>query len=141
MIYVIGSLFWIIPQLSHFIISILPVAFKAILQLYRYSDEYNSTDEEELSDNEGAAMNYNVEYQNMIEKNKASETDDEEDIHGLDEHAVLYDSPLLSIPLNKLIKDITLNLSENYPEVMDSILRLLTETDAELLNSITNSKD
>ena len=107
MIYGFGSLFLIIPQLSQHITSTLPVAFRAILQLYFVQKyEYYSSEERSYESQEDAG--------------------------------ILYDSPFKNIDQEKFIKDITLNLYENYPEIMDSILKLLNKTEAAFLNFLKN---
>ena len=133
MIYGFGSLFCVIPQLPRHIINTLPAVFRAILQLWNFLDE------DELSDNQEATVNFTVESQNIIEINRVCESDHEEDSLSFDENAeILYVSPFENIDQERFIKDIALNLYENYPEIIDSILRVLTKTEAQLLESLIN---
>ena len=140
MIYGFGSLFWVIPELPQHIFSMLPAIFKAILQLCGKAHEYNSSDDEELCDDPSVTINHDPEYQKIIEGSWSSESHDyinEENYFLFKNYEnTLYHSPFLNLYQTKLIKDIVQNLGWNYPEIMNSIKRLLTKNEGEFVNSL-----
>ena len=140
MIYGFGSLFWVIPELPQHIFSMLPAIFKAILVLCEEANKYNSLDDEEQLCYWPIPVYYKAKDHKIIEGSCSSESDGDinAEIYFLFKNYenTLYHSPFLNLYQTKLIKDIVQNLGWSYPEIMNSIKRLLTKNEGEFVNSL-----
>ena len=140
MIYGFGSLFVVIQQLPPPMISTLPVIFKAIVQLCQDSDEDSADEAEENSGDRKVTISIDAQCQKILEKIRNHGVDDEDDEDSDFPYGEntddLYDSPFETMNQNEFIKGIVQNLIGSYPELMNSINGILTETEAKLLNSL-----
>lgn len=138
MIYGLGSLFFIIPQLPPSLQGTLPAVFKTIVQLCQDSDDESSADAEEFEDGK-KGVSLDAQCQKILDKIRAigpEDSDEEGDFPFATDAEDLYDSPFEVMNQNQFIKEIVEGLTHNYPELITSINALLSETEAKLLTTL-----
>lgn len=138
MIFGLSSLFYIIPNLPPAMQMTLPAIFKSIIQLCEDVD--NDSSGEGIEVNESGKINEHCE--KIIEKiNNGSNNQDEDDDDDNDfpfgaDAEDLYDSPFESLNQNDMIKEISILIKGNFPELFQSIEGLLSESEKKLLKSL-----
>lgn len=142
MIYGLGSLFYIIPNLPSDFQGKLPIIFKSIVQLYEDNDEDSSAEGIEFDDMGNDPGKIDAHCQKIIDKirNSANDEDDDDDDDNEfpfgDDAEDLYDSPFEVLNQNDMIKDVTNMIKGNFPELFQSIVGILSESEIKILNSI-----
>jgi hypothetical protein len=138
-IYGLGSLFYIIPNLPPAMQETLPVIFKSIIQLCQDVDDDSSIEGEEFDDTNKEPVSVDAQCQKIIEKIRASTNDEDKDEDSFpfgSEAEDLYDSPFEVFNQNQMIKEVYNILKENYPEVYQKANSLLSEQETKLLKSL-----
>jgi importin-7 len=139
LIYGLGSLFYLIPQLPPGLQNTLPAIFKSILLLCKDPDEESSIEVEEFEEGNRGVVNLDAQCQKIIDKIRAGgcdAEDDDSDFPYCNDAEDLYDSPFEEMNQNDFIKEIAKLLKNNYNELYQSIISILSEQELKLISSL-----